>query len=203
MHRAWAAAEALLLPGLRLCIWFFISNRLMCSDTAPLWEVADRHCQYFLLKKTPQPMQPCKVLLFSIKLWSLQPPPGEEVPSSAPAFPASLEPNFYGCLFLLLFRKGKGRNRNVPCHFWQLLDWVTLRAVPGCCAVSWKGSNIQESGTQNLRVGMKVRKIKHRHLEECFLPLCLCCSAVLLLHFDNLTVLLSIFSINSKARNSP
>lgn len=98
MHRPWAAAAALLLPGLRLCIWFFISNRLMCSDTAPLWEVADRHCQYFLPKKKPQQMQPSKVLLFRIKLWSMQPPPGEKVPHSTLAFPASLE-----SIFLLSF----------------------------------------------------------------------------------------------------
>jgi len=39
---------------------------------------------------------------------------------------------------------------------------------PGCCAVNWKCSNFQESGTQNLEIGMKVRKIKYRRLEDCF-----------------------------------
>lgn len=201
MHKAWAAAEAGLLPGLRLCIWFFISNRLMCPDTAPLWEVADRHCQYFLLKKKPQPMQKCCFSASNYGACSLH--LERRFPVQPLHFLHPWSPFFYCCLFLLLFRKRKERNRNIPCHFWQLLDWVILMAVPGCCAVSWKCSNIQESGTQNLEVGMKVGKIKPRHLEECFLPLCLCCCAVLLLHFDNLTVLLSIFSINSKARNSP
>lgn len=201
MHRGRAAAEALLLPGLRLCIWFFISNRLMCSDTAPLWEAADRHCQYFLPPKKTQPMQPPKCC-FSASNYGACSLHLERCSQFSPCISCIPGVHFFGCLFLLLFRK-KQRNVHIPCYFWQLLDWVILLSMPGCCAVSWKCSNIQESGTQNLEVGMKVRKIKHRHLEECFLPLCLCCSAVLLLHFDILTVLLSNFSINSKARNSP
>lgn len=202
MHRARAAAGALLLPGLRLCIWFFISNRLMCSDTAPLWEAADRHCQYFLPQKTPQPMQPPKCCfpapnygVFSLHLERRFPvQPLHFLHPWGPFLWLSVPP---------ALQKERKRNVHIPCHFWQLLDWVMLMSVPGCCAVSWKCSNIQESGTQILGVGMKVRKIKHRHLEECFLPLRSRCSAVLLLHFDILTALLSNFSINSKARNSP
>lgn len=76
MHRPWAPVEALLLPGLRVCICFFICNRLMCFDTAPLWEVADRQCQYFLLKKNQNQTPPLEVLpynmLFRIKWWSMQ-----------------------------------------------------------------------------------------------------------------------------------
>lgn len=119
MHRAQAAAEALLLPGLRLCIWFFISNRLMCSDTAPLWEAADRHCQYFLPQKPPTNAA-SKVLLFSIKLWSLQPPPGEMFPAqllhflhpSSPflwlSFPSALQEKAKECSHSLSFLAAAG-----------------------------------------------------------------------------------------------
>lgn len=202
MHRGWAAAEALLLPGLRLCIWFFISNRLMCSDTAPLWEGADRHCQYFLPKKPPTNAA-LQSVAFQLQIMQRAASTWREGSQSNPCISCLPGVHFFVVIFLLLLRK-KERNVNIiRCHFWQLLDWVMLMSMPGCCAV--KLEVLQYSGVRHPKpgVGMKVRKIKHRRLEECFLPLCLCCSAVLLLHFDILTVLLSNFSIVSKARNSP
>lgn len=161
MHRPWAAAAALLLPGLRLCIWFFISNRLMCSDTAPLWEVADRHCQYFLLKKNPNKCSPLKCCFSESNYGVCSLHLERRFPIQPLHFLHPWSP-FFCCRFLLLFRKKK-RNVNIPCHFWQLLGWLIPMSTPGCCAVNWNCSNIQESGTQNLEVGMKVRKIKHRH----------------------------------------
>ena len=111
MLRPWAAVEALLLPGLRLCICFFICNRLMCFDTAPLWEAADRRCQYFLLKKNQN--QTSKVLLynmlFRIKLWSMQ-AGSLHLEKTFPIQPVHfLHPwsTFFVVFYFLLFRKDR------------------------------------------------------------------------------------------------
>lgn len=170
MHRPWAAVEALLLPGLRLCICFFICNKLMCFDNAPLWEVADRQCQYFLLKKKPKPNPTSWSVALQYAFqnqmmehagWKL--PPGENIANTTRAFPASLEAIFCYLLFFFSSSEKKG-SVNIHCIFgscWTRLYWCLSWAVVLC-------SSFQESGTQNLEIGMKVRKIKSRHLEDCF-----------------------------------
>lgn len=123
--------------------------------------------------------------------WKL--PPGENIASTTRAFPASLEAIFCYLLFFFSSSEKKG-SVNIHCIFgscWTRLYWCLSWAVVLC-------SSFQESGTQNLEIGMKVRKIKSRHLEDCFFLVSKFCSVVLLLRFDILTVTLSNFSGNSE-----
>lgn len=109
-----------MLSGLRLCICVFICDRLMCFDTAPLWEGAYRRCQYFLPGEggikhnqnptTPPPPASLQIvtlqyaLLFRVKLWNVQ-AGSLHLERMFPVQPMHFLQPVFCCLFLLLFSK--------------------------------------------------------------------------------------------------